>query len=274
MNKYLALIALFVGLCVFAAATGTVSAKENNDNNCGNDISQSQNNCNNCDNNNVIRDRNNCNNCDNKDVSQFQNDCNHCNNDIFQDQTNCNNCNNPTGVYDKTQCEDPCPYDSQIPASSSDCVPTCENGGIDSNSDECHTFLSICYNGDQITVRDDSETKASNNCDPVRLCIDGESATVTEYDAESLLADGATKGSCTPFEPPPETIINTTTTEPVPVQQVEAAVSEVSPATDEVAALPSAGYGKDSGINHIWVAVFALALAGLGSSAALMARRK
>jgi hypothetical protein len=116
---------------------------------------------------------------------------------------------------------------------------------------------------------------ATNNCDPVRLCLEnGQSATVTEFDANSLLDNGATKGSCTPTEnppPPPPTV--TVQTPPPPVEQVESTVAEVSPAVDEVVALPSAGYGQTGGTNYTWVAVFALTLLGLGTTTALMARR-
>jgi hypothetical protein len=156
--------------------------------------------------------------------------------------------------------------------------PTCENGGIDPGSDQCHTFTQICVNGDLVTVRDDSQQTSTGNCDPVRLCLDnGQSATVTEYDAETLLDDGATKGSCTPTEnpPPPTPTPPTVIVEEKPPEEV--AVADVSPAVEEVAALPSAGYGTaSSGTGVSWTAGLALALAlvGLGSSAALVARRK
>jgi hypothetical protein len=108
-----------------------------------------------------------------------------------------------------------------------------------------------------------------NNCDPVRICVDGESMTVTEFDAESL--DGE-KGSCTPSEeppPPPPTI----TQEPPPEEPVEEeTVSEVQPAVDEVIALPAAGYGMTQNASIAWTALLSLALTGLGGSTMLVMR--
>jgi hypothetical protein len=156
--------------------------------------------------------------------------------------------------------------------------PTCENGGIDPGSDQCHTFTQICVNGDVVTVRDDSQQTDTGNCGSVRLCLDnGQSATVTEAEAEGLLDDGATRGSCTPTEnPPPPTPTPPTVTPPPPVQEVQETVAEVSPAVDEVVALPSAGYGSTSNgsFSSTWAAILAMGLFGVGGATAVLARHR
>jgi len=141
--------------------------------------------------------------------------------------------------------------------------------GLDGSWSEC--VIDFCSDGDTDGGTDLSfNASPTNDCDPVRLCVAGESVTVTEFAAESL--DGE-KGSCTPSELAPP--ITTTSTETQPAVEIvepsEAAVAEVSPAVD-VAALPSAGYGDDGGINYAWVAIFALAVVGFGGATALMAR--
>lgn len=214
-------------------------------------------------------------------------------------------CNTPCGdgqageFVETTGCQDPC-GDGLVGDFEPNCEdPTCENGGIDSESDECHEFFDICSDGQVIEVRDDSQAQdtdncgttslcidgdtvtgieydlnqhgATNDCNPVRLCLDdNQSATVTKFDAEGLLEEGATRGSCTPSDTPPPTII-TTVTEVEP-QQVEQAVAAVFPPVEEVAALPSAGYGDAGGITYTWVAILGLAVVGFGGATALMAR--
>jgi hypothetical protein len=198
-----------------------------------------------------------------------------------------------------TGCQDPC-GDGQVGDFEPNCEdPTCENGGIDSESDECHEFFDICSDGQIIQVRDDSQVQdtddcgtaslcidgdivtgieydlnqhgATNDCDPVRLCVDDEhSATVTKFDAEGLLEEGATKGSCTPTETPPPTI--TTTVAEVEQTQVEQAVEAAFPPVVEVAVLPSAGYG-DTSTGFAWTALAALSLIGIGGGLFMVARR-
>jgi hypothetical protein len=153
------------------------------------------------------------------------------------------------------------------------------DGDQNANNDWQKCQITYCQDGDYNGGSDLSFLATpDNNCDPVRLCLDnGQSATVTEYDAESLLDNGATKGSCTPTEnpPPPTPTPPTVIVEEKPPEEV--AVADVSPAVEEVAALPSAGYGPaSSGTGFNWTAGLALALAlfGLGSSTALVARRK
>lgn len=123
-----------------------------------------------------------------------------------------------------------------------------------------------CVNGDTGVEQLSFQSTATNDCGPVRLCVDGKSQTVTQYDADQI--DGATIGSCTPSEPPPPP----TSTEPQPETIAEEeAVAEVSPAI-EVVALPSAGQGSAAGVSYTWAAIFGLAVVGLGGATALMAR--
>jgi hypothetical protein len=174
------------------------------------------------------------------------------------------------------------------PTDTGDCGPAeyCHDGqvvqGIEFEANTLETgdcgTTSLCVNGDIVTgvEFDLNQLGATNDCNPVRLCLtNGESATVTKFDAESLLADGATKGSCTPSENPPPTVTTTTTvteTIPQPVEQVETAVSDVSPAVDEVAVLPSTGYGE-TGSSFNWTALAAIVFIGIGASTVLVARR-
>jgi hypothetical protein len=135
--------------------------------------------------------------------------------------------------------------------------------------EECR--ITYCEAGDHNGGNDLSFLATpDSDCDPVRICVDGESMTVTEFDAEGL--DGE-KGSCTPSEeppPPPPTI----TEEPTPeaVEEPEEAVAEVSPAVDEVVALPAAGYGESSTTTYAWAAVIAVALLGVGGATAVAIR--
>lgn len=123
-----------------------------------------------------------------------------------------------------------------------------------------------CVDGDTGVDQLSFQSTATNDCGPVRLCVEGKSTTVTEYDADQI--DGATVGSCTPNEPPPPP----TSTEPEPQTPApEQAVLEVSPAI-EVVALPSAGQGTMSGVSYLWAALLGLAVLGLGSTTMLLAR--
>jgi hypothetical protein len=144
-------------------------------------------------------------------------------------------------------CEDPCePVD-----------PCEEDPGL------CEELQNVCIDGQ---VVEGTADEATNDCDPVRLCVDGESVTVTEFDAESLDGD---PGSCVPTEPPPPT---TTTPEPTPepTQEVEA-VQEEAP-IEEVAALPSAGSGGSGGGSAAWGIGAAALLISLGGVIAVAAR--
>lgn len=129
--------------------------------------------------------------------------------------------------------------------------------------------MDVCEDGDLVSQAV-NEVNNTGNCDPVRMCVDGDSLTVTEFDAQSL--DGE-KGSCTPSEDPP--VITTTSTEPEPeVPAPEQAVLAVAPAVEEVAALPSAGYGTTSDASTAWAALLGLALLGLGGTTLLVARSR
>lgn len=175
-------------------------------------------------------------------------------------------------------------YDSVVNAGGSVTVAAdITNSGIDdsatvaSNSDWEDCRIDFCQAGDSDGGNDYSfKATPDNNCDPERVCADGESLTVSEFDADALLADGATKGSCVPSESAPEaTAPPFLEREPITefVDEGESGfdVAEVSPAVD-VAALPSAGLGDDSGISYAWVAIFTIALAGFGGVTALLAR--
>jgi hypothetical protein len=197
-----------------------------------------------------------------------------------------------------TGCQDPC-GDGLVGDFEPNCEePTCENGGIDPQSDECHEFFDICFDGQIINVRDDDQREdtgdcdpaslcvdgdfvggtefeigqlsGTNDCGPVRLCVDGESMTVTKFDAEQL--DGE-KGSCVPTEnPPPPTVTEEEPEEPV--EEVQEAVLDQSPVIEEVAALPAAGYGTagDTGIS--WTLVLGLVLIGVGGGATVLIARR
>jgi hypothetical protein len=135
----------------------------------------------------------------------------------------------------------------------------------DLDFDECvHDY---CVNGDTGVDQLQFESTATGDCDPVRLCVDGESMTVTEFDAESL--DGE-KGSCTPGDLPPPNVPGLEE-EPALEAVVEQAVAEVSPVI-EVVALPSAGQGDVGGVTYTWVAILGLAVVAFGGATALMAR--
>jgi hypothetical protein len=111
----------------------------------------------------------------------------------------------------------------------------------------------------------------TGDCDPIRVCVDGQNYSVTEFEQQK---GNLQTGGCIPYEPPtpptPPTTPPTVTTPPAPVQQVAAAVSEVLPAR-----LPSAGMGPDeTSSSFSWGAAAAVVLLGLGGMTALMARRQ
>jgi hypothetical protein len=162
-----------------------------------------------------------------------------------------------------------------VPPFKSGAIVTASDSGAVGSTDWEKCRISYCQAGDSNGGSDLSFLATpENNCDPVRLCLDnGQSATVTEYDAEGLLAEGATKGSCTPSEPPPPAI-TTSSTEPTPKPPVEQEpISEVSPAVEEVVALPAAGYGVTAS-GFAWTALAAATLSGLGTATLLAARRR
>jgi hypothetical protein len=110
----------------------------------------------------------------------------------------------------------------------------------------------------------------TGDCEFVRICVEGHSQAVTEYELEQK---GLTEGNCTPPLIPPVTppAPPTVTTPPAPVQQVAAAVSQVLPA-----ALPATGMGpgETSSSSLGWGAAAVAVLLGVGGLTALMARRQ
>ena len=146
------------------------------------------------------------------------------------------------------------------------------DGDGDPNNDWEKCIITYCEAGDADGGADYSfQATSTNDCDPVRLCVDGESMTVTEFDAETLDGD---PGSCTPGDTPPPPPPSTTEVEPEePVEEVQEAVAEVSPAVEEVVALPAAGQGI-GGISYTWIALFGLAVIGFGVATALTARQR
>jgi hypothetical protein len=65
------------------------------------------------------------------------------------------------------------------------------------------------YTGQAVNVLTDT-----GDCGPVRLCVDGQSMTVTEYDANNL--SGATDGSCVPSDTTPGRTTDSSTPPPPP----------------------------------------------------------
>jgi hypothetical protein len=163
------------------------------------------------------------------------------------------------------------PFSANAPvnASDSETVTFGADGDQNPDNDWEKCVINYCQAGDSDGGADYSFLASpDNNCDPVRLCVDGESMTVTEFAAESL--DGE-KGSCTPTENPPPTTTTVTVEQPQ-AEPEEEAVAEVSPAVEEVVALPSAGFGR-SGSNYSSMALAAFLLIGIGTSGLLLARR-
>jgi hypothetical protein len=150
-------------------------------------------------------------------------------------------------------------------------IEVAQTGSEDVDFDEC--VQNVCINGDAGIEQLSFEGSApTNDCGFINVCVggtNGEVERMNEHDAAEL---GLEEGECD-FDDPPE--ITTTSTEPEPeepVEEVEDAVAEVSPAVDEVVALPASGYGDDSNVTYAWVAIFAVALAGLGGATVLLAR--
>ena len=145
------------------------------------------------------------------------------------------------------------------------CDPPTDPCELDPGS--CEEITIVCVNGVFVEAPAD---QATSDCDPIRICVDGESMTVTEFVAAQT--EGAEVGSCTPSEdPPPED----PTPEPAPVEQIEevAAVQEVAP-VEEVAALPSAGYGDSSETSILWILTFGALLVGFGGSTVVAVRHR
>jgi von Willebrand factor type A domain len=136
----------------------------------------------------------------------------------------------------------------------------------------------VCVDGH--SVASGEGTVATNDCAPVRICADGESMTVTEFEYHKLLADSSldvSRGSCTPQEGPPPTQTPPTPIPPilVPTQEVQGIVATPTPEVIvESVTPPSTGDGGlvRGGTSPLYVpAVGALALLSL---AALILRRR
>jgi hypothetical protein len=126
----------------------------------------------------------------------------------------------------------------------------------------------VCIDGQINAEALSFQDAATNDCDPVRVCVDGENFFVTEFQQQQGNLD---LGDCIVIDipPPPSTPPTTVTTPPAPVQQVAGAVAEVLPAR-----LPSTGTGPgetSSGVSL--VAVLAIAMLSIGGVATLVARR-
>jgi hypothetical protein len=145
------------------------------------------------------------------------------------------------------------------------CPDPCDNPTGEGQADP-RCVVPLCVDGQHVTVPQASETD-TGDCDPIRVCVDGQNFLVTEHEqAEKDLDTGDCPGYETPRTPPPTPPTVTTP----PVQQVAAAVSQVLPA-----ALPSTGMGPDeSSSSFSWGAAVAVALLSLGGLTALMARRQ
>lgn len=133
-----------------------------------------------------------------------------------------------------------------------------------------YCVIEVCIDGETGVEQFVNDVNATNDCDPVRLCLDGDSDTVTEFQADNDPdLEGATEGSCVPGDnPPPPPPVVITETPPV-----EEEVSEVSPAVDEVAALPSTGSGGTTSGGFALMAIAALALIGIGGGVTVVARK-
>jgi hypothetical protein len=131
-----------------------------------------------------------------------------------------------------------------------------------------------CVDGSNGVDQLEFESTATNDCDPVRICLaSGESITLTEYQANQLTEE-FTPGSCTPSEPPPPNVPGPEEEPEEPVEEVQEAVAEVSPAVEEVAALPAAGQSDIGGVSYTWVAIFGLAVIGFGGATLVSARQR
>jgi len=116
------------------------------------------------------------------------------------------------------------------------------------------------------------QATSENNCDFINVCVGGPNGDVermTEFDAEQ---SGLEEGECD-REDPPEDPEDPQGPEPT-VEPEPTAVAEVSPAVDEVVALPAAGYGSTSGNSHAWLLVLSMALVGIGGTATAIAVRR
>jgi hypothetical protein len=139
----------------------------------------------------------------------------------------------------------------------------------DNDWEKC--IITYCEAGDVDGGNDYSfQASPTNDCDPVRICLDGESMTVTEYTAGQA---GGEKGSCVPSENPPPPPPATEEGPAEPVSEVEEAVEEASPTAEEVAALPAAGLGETNASGNAWIALLGLTLLGVGGTTVLIMRR-
>ena len=197
----------------------------------------------------------------------------------------CSDCQNPCESQDPPpECgEDPClgedppeecgnPCEGQDPPPECTPILDCDDPEFAAENPECDPeTLTLCIDGDIVSVEDTEELSDTGNCDPVRLCVDGESVTLTEFEADQI--DDADPGSCTPSEDPPLPGPTTPTTPgaPAPVQQV-AGVVEQAALTEEVAALPSAGYGDTDNQSLLWLVLTGTLLAVLSLSTVMTAR--
>jgi hypothetical protein len=156
--------------------------------------------------------------------------------------------------------------DTNIPDGSNPLQDTDSKSVNVADYSEC--IIAVCTDGEHISDYEFEQGASTGDCDPIRVCVDGQNFLVTEFEQQE---SGLATGDCIPFEPPPPpSTPPTITTPPAPVQQVAAAVSEVLPAR-----LPSTGMGPgENSSSFSWAAAAAATLLALGGMTALVARRK
>jgi hypothetical protein len=157
------------------------------------------------------------------------------------------------------------------PTSGGNNSQTAVEQNVRSNDVESPGFciVTICEDGNPGVEAPVNEAADTGDCDPVRVCVDGQNFLVTEFEQAEEDLD---TGDCPGFEetpPPPTTTTITTTTTLPPAAPVEPA-AEVLPA-----ALPATGMGPgETSSGFSWGAAAAVVLLGLGGGTALLARRR
>jgi hypothetical protein len=150
---------------------------------------------------------------------------------------------------------------------SSDLVDTDNKSITVLDYEEC--IITVCTDGDHVSDYEFEQGADTGDCDPVRVCVDGQNFVVTEFEQQE---GDLQVGDCIPFEetpPPPTTTTITTTTTLPPAAPVEPE-AEVLPA-----ALPATGMGPgETSSGFSWGAAAAVVLLGLGGGTALLARRR
>jgi hypothetical protein len=131
-------------------------------------------------------------------------------------------------------------------------------------------IVTICEDGERGVERPVNEAVDTGDCDFVRVCIEGHSQAVTEFDLEEQSLE---EGTCEPplIPPAPPVTPPVTTTAPAlpPAAPVEPE-AEVLPV-----ALPATGMGRGEASGGIrWDAAAAGLLLGIGGAAIVLARHR